>query len=212
MQPDEHELRARAHEAVHEVLGERAVDLADICRPTLAARRRAGSRRPRRARSGVTHAPGRRTASRSPRRRVVRSPMPMRGAPGLAARNSASTCSSTRTRRSVRDAARPVGGRVVDRVPGEEVLALGGQLHAVHQAACVRPPDRGRPPPLDRFGEHALRGTSGTRCVAGGGRRSDGVAGVDAAQHAARRSASTTGRRTVYAAAGTLVSCCTACR
>ena len=68
LRADEQVLRVRAREAVDEVLGEHAIDLARLVRARARARRCAGSRRRRRARSGARRARARRSARRRSRR------------------------------------------------------------------------------------------------------------------------------------------------
>ena len=80
---------ARRDEAVEEVLGERAVDQVGLVGAPAAGGRRAGSRCPRRGRSGARRAPARRSARRT-RRRAAGSgrrsgPAASRGARGASA-------------------------------------------------------------------------------------------------------------------------------
>ena len=165
----------------------------DVRRPALARVERAGSRRPRRGRSGGTRARARRTAGRSCRRAgATRSPMPTRGAPGLAARNSREH-PQQHAHQPVGPVAapRPVRRGVADRVPGEEVLALGGQLHAV---APGGPRSAGRPRPSAATGSARRAWSPGTRRPSPPARAARAASRGRAA--ASRRSTATAARRT----------------
>ena len=114
--------RARRHEAVDQLLREPAVDLRGVARGAAHARRRAGSRRPRRARSGGSRGRCSRTAGRSRRRAGGsgrRPPSAGRrvGRPVLArhAQDEPAPAGRCRQRRQA-----TVGRAALDGVPGEE--------------------------------------------------------------------------------------------
>ena len=138
--------------------------------------------------------------------------MPTRGAPGLAARNSASTCSSTRTSRSVPYRRHGRFG-VVLRI-GSQVKKCSpsdGSCTPFTQPAGVRPPDRGRSPPLDRLGEHAL-GRLVSRLGRDGRLRADGCGRPDGRQQEQRQQRDRQAHAIAYAAVGAFVSSCIAFR
>ena len=143
--------RAGADEAVDQVLGQAR----GRPRPPTAApaRRRfeAGSRRPRRGRSGGWRA-------RSPPNAGPKSPpcRPAQIADADPRGAGMGVCvGAHHAQRGAHEvvgspARQPVGRAPADRVPGEEVGARGGQPDAAHQPAGVGEPDRLRAAPVDR--------------------------------------------------------------